>query len=161
MYGYECYGGEQFGCGIRSDPHRRNRGRGLPCYTRPVKGLDPCRHNNCICQAAWLTGGIRYCCSCCNPRSLSKDGDYSEATLHPAAGNIPTITDPRFVLHEQKIDTTAWVDFATLKGHTIGVYEGTPLEMIGGFRDMAVGSETLYFVGLEYGHVRAHDFHGG
>ena len=89
------------------------------------------------------------------------DGDNgNRITLHPTDDNIPVITDPRFILHEQKSDTEPWVDFSALQGHKIGVGEGALQEMIGQVRDLTIGPGVLYYADTEHYEVRAYDLRG-
>ncbi len=80
--------------------------------------------------------------------------------LHPTAGNIQSVADPRFVLHEDSSDTLPYLDASSLKGVLIGQKEGEPLEMIGSPQDFDISVDGLYYVDFAYGHVRAYDSSG-
>lgn len=83
-----------------------------------------------------------------------------DVILHPTAGNIQSVADPRFVLHENSSDTLPYLDASTLEGVLIGQKEGEPLEMIGTPQDFDISVDGLYYVDIVYGHVRAYDFLG-
>lgn len=83
-----------------------------------------------------------------------------DVILHPTAGNIQSVADPRFVLHENSSDTLPFLDASSLEGVLIGLKEGEPLEMIGTPQDFDISVDGLYYVDIVYGHVRAYDFLG-
>lgn len=112
-------------------------------YPLQVKFMRPC---------LFLAGFLVSCQS-------SGDGNV----LHPTEENIPAVTDPRFVLHEQEPDTgTAepWIDFAQMQGQTIGVGEGAYHEMLGYVLNVTVSPEALYYADVEHDEVRAYDLRG-
>ena len=96
-----------------------------------------------------LAASLAYC------QSDRKEG----VTLHPTEENIPVVTDPRFILHEQEV-ATPWLEFTDLQGYTIGVNEGARNDMIGMVTDLAVTPEALYYTDAEYFEVRVYDFSG-
>ncbi len=83
-----------------------------------------------------------------------------DVILHPTAGNIQSVADPRFVLHEDSSDTPPYLDASSLEGVLIGREEGEPLEMIGRAMDFDISADGLYYVDFVYGHVRAYDSRG-
>ena len=83
-----------------------------------------------------------------------------DVILHPTEGNIQSVADPRFVLHEDSSDTLPYLDASSLEGVLIGREEGEPLEMIGRAMDFDISADGLYYVDFVYGHVRAYDFLG-
>ena len=90
-------------------------------------------------------------------------GEGDGTILHPTNDNIPVITDPRFVLHEQESDTGTvgpWFDLPDLAEHVIGVEEGAKLETIGLVADVTVGHGALYYADRLNAHVRVYDFRG-
>ena len=83
-----------------------------------------------------------------------------DVILHPTAGNIQSVADPRFVLHEDSSDTLHYLDASSSEGVLIGREEGEPLEMIGTAWDFDISADGLYYVDYVYGHVRAYDSRG-
>ena len=83
-----------------------------------------------------------------------------DVVLHPTAENIQSVTDPRFVLHEDTSDTAPYMGASTLEGILIGAEQGEPLEMIGTVRDVDISADGLYYVDFVYGHVRVYDSRG-
>ncbi len=97
-----------------------------------------------------------------NVHGVAVDGTglYGEFELHPTPGNIPAVTDPRFIIHDDSQDTLLWVLAALRGGHTVGVADGDLDDMIGTIRDVAVSDSLVYYVDGSYSHVRAYNSEG-
>ena len=86
--------------------------------------------------------------------------DRDVALFHPTPDNIPTVTDPRFIIFDEPQDTLFWMQDALREGHMVGDAEGDPNDMIGQIRDVAVSDSLVYYVDGSFSHVRAYDFEG-
>ncbi len=79
--------------------------------------------------------------------------------LHPTAENIPEVTDPRFILHEDPEST--FMDEASHEKITIGVAEGEYHEMFGNITDLALpGDGTVLVLDFGSSEVRVFDYGG-
>ena len=79
--------------------------------------------------------------------------------LHPTAENIPEVTDPHFILHEDP--ELAFMDEATHEKITIGVADGEYHEMFGQITDLALtGDGTVLVLDFGSSEVRAFDYGG-
>ena len=83
-----------------------------------------------------------------------------EVIWHPTAANIQTVSDPRFIVHEDTVNSGPWAEVLSRIPVSIGAEEGEPSDMIGLMRDMAIGRKHLYYADFVYGHVREYDFQG-
>ena len=92
--------------------------------------------------------------------SCRKGTGRDDAMFHPTPDNIPAVTDPRFIIKDEPRDTLFWMQAALRGGHTVGVADGEPDDMIGRIGDVAVGDSLVYYVDGSYKHVRAYDFKG-
>ncbi len=79
--------------------------------------------------------------------------------MHPAPENIPELTDPRYILHEDPEST--FMDEAGYDKITIGVADGEYHEMFGEITDLALTGDGTVLV-LDYGssEVRVFDYGG-
>ena len=79
--------------------------------------------------------------------------------LHPTPENIPEVTDPRYILHEDPEST--FMDEAGYDKITIGVADGEYHEMFGEITDLALTGDGTVLV-LDYGssEVRVFDYGG-
>ena len=81
------------------------------------------------------------------------------AELHPTAENIPEVTDPHFILHEDP--ELAFMDEATHEKITIGVADGELHEMFGDVTDLALpGDGTILVLDNQNSEVRVFDYGG-
>lgn len=79
--------------------------------------------------------------------------------LHPTPENIPQVTDPRFILHEEPGRT--FMDETTHEKITIGVEDGEYHEMFGAVYDLALpGDGTILALDFENSEVRVFDYAG-
>lgn len=79
--------------------------------------------------------------------------------LHPTPENIPEVTDPRFILHEEPGLT--FIDDDSHEKLTIGVEEGEPHEIFGWVTDLAIpGDSTVLVVDQHNSEVRVFDYGG-
>ena len=84
---------------------------------------------------------------------------YKLVELHPTAENIPEVTDPRFILHEDPNST--FMDEASHEKITIGVAEGEYDEMFGRIASLALtGEGTVLVVDAANTEVRVLDYDG-
>ena len=78
---------------------------------------------------------------------------------HPTPENIPDVTDPRFILHEDA--ETTFVDEGSYETVTLGVAEGEYEEMFGMIGDVAaMGDGTLLVLDSGANEVRVFDYGG-
>lgn len=79
--------------------------------------------------------------------------------LHPTPENIPQVTDPRFILHEEPGRT--FMDETTHEKITIGVEDGEYHEMFGAVYDLALpGDGTILVLDSENREIRVFDYDG-
>lgn len=83
-----------------------------------------------------------------------------DVVFHPTPDNIPTVTDPRFIINDEPQDSLSWMLAAIREGVTVGVEEGTATEMLGSIQDIAVSDDLVYYVDRSYSQVRAYNFSG-
>ncbi len=82
-------------------------------------------------------------------------------TLHPTPENIPTITDPLFLLQESDSETTPSIlNVGSVDGSLIGVNEGAHDDMLGVIEDVDISREAIYYADSEHGEVRFYSFSG-
>lgn len=83
-----------------------------------------------------------------------------DVILHPTPTNIPTVADPRFIIHDEPGDTLGWLSAALREGHTIGVSDELPSKLVGQIWDVAISDDVAYYADRSYNHVLAYDFEG-
>ncbi len=92
--------------------------------------------------------------------SCHGEAGRGDVVFHPTPDNIPTVTDPRFIINNEPQDTLSWMLAALREGDTVGVAEGMATDMLGSIQDIAVSDDLVYYVDRSYSHVRAYNFKG-
>ncbi|MCY3613645.1 MAG: hypothetical protein OXH03_00970 [Bacteroidetes bacterium] len=92
--------------------------------------------------------------------SCQRGEGVGDVILHPTPNNIPIVTDPGFIIHDEPADTLEWLSAALREGHQIGVEDGASDKMIGQIWDVAIGGDLAYYVDYSYNFVRVYDFEG-